>query len=50
MEKDEKEEKICINCGKKIAPGAGYQKLGKFYCCEKCCKIGKKRENICEFC
>jgi len=42
------EKRTCIKCGKEIK-GEGYSKLGKFYCCDKCCHI-KKTPNMCEFC
>lgn len=48
--KAESGDKVCVNCGKKIMPGTEYIKQGGVYCCEKCCHIGQKRPNVCEFC
>ena len=48
--KAESGDKVCVNCGKKIGPGTEYIKQGSVYCCEKCCHIGQKRPNVCEFC
>jgi len=41
----------CRKCGKTKKRSEGYFVLGgSTFCCNVCCKKGKKKENVCEFC